>query len=84
MRIVHKKTLWVHSAYALIVCGVLGLIIWSQPNIPNIVVVALIAAYIIGHIYIHFKRDDLRQDTVAEYVLIGIAVTVVLAGALNN
>lgn len=50
---------------------------------PTIIVGAAIALYIIGNTVIHIRRDDYRQETLVEYLLIGGAVFIVLAGALR-
>lgn len=44
---------------------------------------AVITLYIVGNTVIHIKRDDYRQDTLIEYILIGAAVFVVLVSALR-
>lgn len=84
MKIAHRKTLWVHTTYAVIVSAVLASVIVLKRDVPNIVIVLLIGSYIIGHVIIHLKRDDLRRDTVLEYILGGVAVGVVLIGVLHR
>lgn len=82
MKVAHRRTLWVHTVFSLIVCGVLGFVLWRKPTVPAIVVLGAIAFYVLGNVFIHARRDDLRQDTVIEYAVFGIAIGVVLVSAL--
>lgn len=84
MKVAHRKTLWVHTSYALAVSTILTFVIVLKRDLPNIAIILLIGAYIIGHVIIHLRRDDLRQDTILEYILGGIAVGVVLIGVMNR
>ena len=83
MKIAHRRTLWIHTTFSLGVCALIGLIIWLRRDIPTIGVAVAIALYIIGNTVIHIKRDDFKQETLVEYILIGAATFIILASALR-
>jgi hypothetical protein len=83
MKTFHRKTLWVHTLFSFSVCALLGLLIWLKGDVPTIVIGAAIALYVIGNTVIHIKRDDYKQETLVEYILIGGAVFIVLVSALR-
>jgi hypothetical protein len=83
MKAFHRKTLWVHTLFSFSVCALLGLLIWLKGDVPTGIIGAAIALYVIGNTVIHIKRDDYKQETLVEYILIGGAVFIVLASALR-
>jgi hypothetical protein len=83
VKAIHRKTLWIHTLFSFSVCALLGLIIWLKGDLPTIIIGAAIALYIFGNTVIHIKRDDYKQDTLIEYILIGSAVFIVLVSALR-
>lgn len=83
MKAIHRKTLWVHTLFSFSLCALIGVIIWLKGDLPTIILGAVIALYVIGNTVIHIKRDDFKQDTIVEYVLLAIAVFIVLASALR-
>lgn len=82
MKVAHQKTLWFHSIYAVFMVLLIVALILLLHNVSALLIGLLITAYVIGHVIIHLKRDDLKTDTVIEYVLLAVAVFVVLAGVL--
>lgn len=83
MKALHRKTLWIHTLFSFSICALLGIVIWLKGDIPTMIIGAVITLYIVGNTVIHIKRDDYRQDTLIEYILIGAAVFVVLVSALR-
>lgn len=82
MKIAHRKTLWIHTLFSVVACVLLGIILLTRRDISTIALVTVIAVYVLANALIHLMRDDFRQDTLVEYVLVGVAIVVVLAGAL--
>lgn len=83
MKAAHHRTLWIHSVFSLLVCALLGFVVWIRGDLPTTIVAAAIALYIVGNTVIHIQRDDFKRDTFIEYILIGGAVFIVLASALG-
>lgn len=83
MKAAHHKTIWYHSAYAVVMAALLAVLLIVSRNLPVLIIVLLVALYVGGHIYLHIKRDDLKPETIVEYSLLGAAVCIVLAGALR-
>jgi len=83
MKIAHRKTLWIHTLFSFSVCALLGILIWLNDNLPTTLVAGMIILYVVGNAIIHIKRDDYKQDTLIEYVLLGTAIFIVLAGSLS-
>ena len=83
MKTMHRKTLWIHTLFSFSLCALLGVLVWLKGDLPTIIIGAVIALYVIGNTIIHIKRDDYKQETLIEYILIGSAVFIVLASALR-
>ena len=83
MKVVHRKTLWIHAVFSLGICVALGALIWVRQDVTTIILAAVIGTYVIGNVVIHLKRDDFRQDTAIEYALFATAMFIVLASSLR-
>lgn len=83
MKIHHRRTLWVHTLFSFSLCALIGLITWLKGDLPTIIIGAVIALYIVGNAVIHIKRDDYKQETLVEYILLAGAVFIVLTSALR-
>ena len=83
MKIIHRKTLWIHSVFSLIVVSLLVTLIVFNRNIPVALLAIAIGVYVVGNAAIHIKRDDFREDTMLEYFLLGAAVLIVLVSAVG-
>lgn len=84
MKIMHRKTLWIHTTFSLLILVLLGLLIAFNQNIPVGLLSLAIGIYVVGNAVIHIKRDDFREDTVLEYFLMGAAVLIVLISAVGS
>lgn len=83
MKIIHRKTLWIHSVFSLFVIGLLAALIVFNRNVPIVLLAIAVGVYVIGNAAIHIKRDDFREDTMLEYFLLGAAVLIVLVSAVG-
>jgi hypothetical protein len=84
MKITHRKTLWIHSAYSVIMTTALVVLVLVRGDMPTIALAFLLFLYIGGNVYIHIKRNDFKKETLIEYLLLGFAVFVVLYSAALN
>lgn len=84
MKIKHHKTLWVHTLYSIVLTVGLALLVLIRRDVPTAVLAVLLVVYIIGNSYIHIKRDDLKRETIYEYILLGFAVFIVVSSAALN
>lgn len=83
MKIAHRKTLWIHTFFSVVVCLLLSVVLMIRRDISTVVLIVAIGIYILVNALIHLMRDDFRQDTLVEYVLVGAAIVIVLIGALK-
>lgn len=81
MKIAHRKTMWLHTAFSGVLCAFLIVLILMKRNVPTMVVAGALILYLVGNAYLHIKRGDFRRDTLYEYILLTLAVFVVLASA---
>ncbi len=78
----HRKSLWIHGVFSLLMCLGLLVIILTGRHLSTIILASFIAAYVLGNAYIHTKRNDYKRETLYEYALIGVVVFIVLGSAL--
>ncbi len=78
----HRKSLWIHSVFSLLMCLGLLVIVLTGRHLSTTVLASLITAYVLGNAYIHIKRNDYKRETLYEYALIGGVVFIVLGSAL--
>ena len=83
MKAHHRKTLWVHTIFAIIMVSLLAALLVFNFHLTTLLIALFVAVYIGGHVFIHMKRDDLKPETIVEYALLGAAVFVVLVSALK-
>ena len=83
MKAAHRKTIWVHTVFAVLMAGILAILLAVTRNVAAAVIAVFIALYIGGHVIIHLRRDDLKAETVVEYTLLGAAVFIVLISAVR-
>lgn len=83
MKIIHRKTLWFHTLFSVLMCIGLTLLVLAKRDLSITILVLLLVAYILGNVVIHIKRDDFRREVLFEYSFIGIAIFVVLGGTLK-
>ncbi len=84
MKAVQRKSLWINTVFSIIMSALIVGIIVVRRDLPALIVALLIASYVLGNVYIHFRRNDLNKETVLEYVLVAVAVFIVLASALTH
>lgn len=84
MKAVQRKSLWINTAFSIVMGALIVGIIVVRRDLPTLFVALLIAAYVLGNVYIHFRRNDLNKETVFEYILVAVAVFIVLASALTH
>ena len=82
MKVAHRKTLWIHTVFAAVMAIFLFIIALSGKNIAIWAVVSFFGLYLVGHLVIHYRRDDLNVETAVEYVRFIGAVAVVMYGSL--
>lgn len=79
MKIVHRKTLWVHSLFSIVMLVILAIVWFVRQDFSTLLLTSFLALYITGNAYIHLKRDDFKKETLYEYLLLGLAVFIVLS-----
>lgn len=84
MKVVHRKTLWFHTFFSALMCVGLTALVLVKKDLSITILVVLLAAYILGNVAIHIRRDDFRREVLFEYSLIGIAIFVVLGSTLQQ
>ena len=80
----HRKTLWIHTTFSLLILVLLGLLIAFNQNIPVGLLALAIGVYVVGNAVIHIKRDAFREDTVLEYFFMRAVVLIVLISAVGS
>jgi hypothetical protein len=83
MKIAHRKTLWLHTAFSFTLCALIATLILAGQQIPLFILLIFIAVYIGGNVFIHVKRGDLKKETIYEYTLTGLVLLIVLGSALK-
>jgi hypothetical protein len=84
VKISERQSLWYHSAFSLLLCAaMIGLII-IRHDIPTLLIVATVLAYVAGNTVLHLRRHDFRKETFYEYVIVAAAVLIVLLGAIRQ
>jgi hypothetical protein len=84
VKVHHRKTHWIHVAFSISLLTLLAALILIKQTLPTAVLAGAFALYVLGNGYIHAKRDDLKQETIIEYILLAAAVFIVLVSALKT
>ncbi len=84
MKVQQRRSLWINSAYSAVMGVLIAAIIMIRRDLPATILALLIATYVLGNIYIHFRRRDLNKETIYEYLLMAVAVFIVLASSLTH
>jgi hypothetical protein len=82
MKAIHRKTIWLHTIFSFVICGLLLVIVLVRQSVPSLMLAGIFAIYVLGNGYIHIKRDDMKRETMYEYLLLALAVFVVLASTI--
>lgn len=83
MKIMHRKTLWFHTLFSVVMCIGLTALVLAKQDLSITILVVMLGAYILGNVAIHIRRNDFRREVLFEYSLIGIAIFVVLGSTLK-
>lgn len=81
MKVVHQKTLWMHTVFSTIMCAALLGMVLIRRDTPTMLLAGTLFLYVLGNTLLHIRRDDFKKDTLYEYLLLGFAVFVVLSSA---
>lgn len=84
MKLVERKAMWHHAVFSGVICAALLAVILIRHDVPGLLLVIFIAAYVAGNTLLHYVHKDFRKETLYEYVLIAVAVAIVLLGAARH
>lgn len=83
MKKIHLPSLKIHTIFSLALAVVLLAVIIIAPSISLFAVALFVVLYISGNGIIHSKKNELKRDTLVEYILVSIIVIVVVIGAVS-
>lgn len=83
MKKIHLPSLKIHTIFSLVLAIVLLVVLVFVPSISLFAVAMFVVLYVSGNGIIHSKKNELKRDTLVEYVLVSIIVIVVVIGAVS-
>jgi hypothetical protein len=83
MKKLHYKSLKFHTVYSFVLAVVFLIMIIVVPDISLGLAMAFLILYVAGNGLIHTRNNELKRDTLMEYIILSIIVFVVIIGALN-
>lgn len=83
MKKIHRSSLKFHTIYSIALSVIFLVIILSVRDITLGATMVFLLLYIIGNGIIHTRKNELKRDTLLEYILVSIIVLVIIMGALR-
>lgn len=78
----HYKKLKFHTIFSVSVSLLFLAILLIYHDITLAVAMVFLAVYIIGNGIIHVRHNELRRDTILEYIIVAAIVLVLIIGVL--
>lgn len=78
----HLPTLKFHTIYTIVLSLVFAGIIVFVPDITLFAAVFFLILYVAGNGIIHSRNNELRHDSLIEYIIVSLVALVVLFGAI--
>lgn len=83
MKKIHHPSLRLHAIYSIVLSVVFLAILIFVRDIALGVSMLFLVLYVVGNGIIHTRKNELKRDTLLEYVLVSAIVLVVLLGLLR-
>ena len=78
MKKVHHETLKYHTIYSFILSAIFISIVLLNRDSALVVAIVFLIFYITGNGIIHTKHNELKRDTLIEYIIISVIALIIL------
>lgn len=79
----HHSSLKFHTIYSIILSVVFLAIILVRHDLTLGLTMVFLTLYIVGNGIIHTTKNELKRDTLVEYVLVSIIIMIMTIGAIK-